>query len=138
MLIGVGFIWSAVPKIREPWAWYRVLLAYDLLPDSLVRIWAVTLPWIELAIGVALVWGVARRAALATATALVSVFAAALISILARDMSVECGCFSLSGGGLISGWTVARTGIFFLLCAGTFFAHRNLASRRSDLVQELR
>ena len=59
----------------------------------LVRASVSCTPWIELVAGLALIFGIWRRAAAGIIGALLVLFIGLVISVLARDMSVECGCF---------------------------------------------
>ncbi len=73
--------------------------AYDLLPESMVTLVAATLPYLEIAVGVLLLFGLATRLAAVLAAVLMVVFIAAVISAAARGLSIDCGCFG--GGGTV-------------------------------------
>ena len=49
---------------------------------------------VEIAIGLALLGGVAVRLAAGSAAVLLTVFSAALVSAWARGLTIDCGCFS--------------------------------------------
>ncbi len=132
VLIGVLLVCSAVPKIRSPWVWYRVLLAYDVLPDALTRAVAVVVPWMEATIAAALIFGLLRRAALAASVVMFAGFAVAQLSVLARGLVVECGCFSISGGSPVGAWTLGRALLLSCVAGAAFVASkkRKLEGRR--------
>lgn len=67
--------------------------AFDILPDHLVVLTAFVIPWAELLAGVALLVGFWTRAAALVVSALLAVFIAAIVSVITRDMNIECGCF---------------------------------------------
>jgi uncharacterized membrane protein YphA (DoxX/SURF4 family) len=73
--------------------------AYDLLPESLVSVVAATLPYLEIAIGVLLLAGLATRLAAILGAVLLVIFIAGVISAAARGLSIDCGCFG--GGGTV-------------------------------------
>jgi len=63
------------------------------LPDWAVRGATFTTPWIELVAGVLLIVGVWTRGSALVIAGMLGVFIALLLSVLARDLNVDCGCF---------------------------------------------
>jgi uncharacterized membrane protein YphA (DoxX/SURF4 family) len=110
-VLGAIFLYAAAPKIREPREFTRIVYHYRMvgpsrtLSPAVANTFAVTLPWIEAAVGLALVTGLWRReAALVTAGMLV-MFIGAVSWAMANGIDVEnCGCFSVSGAGRAAGW----------------------------------
>jgi putative oxidoreductase len=94
--LGALFIYSAWPKIADPPAFAQVLSNYRLLPGALVNPAALVLPWLEMVAGICLVAGIMRRAAALWITVLLVVFMGALAINIARDVAVDCGCFSVT------------------------------------------
>lgn len=93
LVLGLVFLGAAVPKIIDPPAFAKVIWAYELFPTWSLNPLALTLPWLELFCGVALVAGVwARAAALWLGTLLLS-FSLSLAINLGRHHPVDCGCF---------------------------------------------
>lgn len=76
---------------------------YGVLPAVLVEPFALSLPWIELILGLALAGGVLIAPAAALAAALLAVFALVMGWHLAHGRRFGCGC---GRGGLIS-WRLA-------------------------------
>ena len=103
-LAGV-FICAAILKIANPAAFHAAILTYRALPESLVPVLALWLPWVELCTGIALLWSSHRRAALWIVAALNIVFLAALAQAAWRGLDVVCGCFgrpaSVRGAGYL-------------------------------------
>ncbi len=81
--------------------------AYQLLPDSLASTVAAVLPYLELAIGLLLLVGLATRLAAVLAVVLLVVFIAGVVSAAARGLSIDCGCFG--GGGQVDAGQTAYT-----------------------------
>jgi uncharacterized membrane protein YphA (DoxX/SURF4 family) len=95
--LAVVWIWAARAKILDPDGAVRSVRAYRLLPEALVHTVGYGLPFLELAIAVLLVAGVATRLAAATSSVLLLVFMAGIASAWARGLRIDCGCFSAGG-----------------------------------------
>lgn len=110
--------------------------SYQILPAWAVTPFAHTLPWLELAVGILLLSGVALRYVAIVATALVAVFYTAVIRSYALHLAVNCGCFGPNEK--LTGWTLVRDGLFFALSIaltiGAFLVHRQNSSARSSAV----
>jgi uncharacterized membrane protein YphA (DoxX/SURF4 family) len=108
--LGAVFLYAAYDKILHPADFARIVYHYQLIgPNQHVGPWAsnllaVTLPWIEVVLGLALLTGVWRREAATLASVLLVVFVVAVSAALARNIDLEnCGCFSVSGEGRAAG-----------------------------------
>ena len=106
--IGLGalFVYAGALKVLAPQAMADDIANYHLLPGILVPLVAVTVPWIELFAGLALVLGLFGRGAALLVAALLVVFTAALSQALLRGIDLACGCFG--GAETADGWTVIR------------------------------
>jgi uncharacterized membrane protein YphA (DoxX/SURF4 family) len=93
ILIGLVFIAAALPKIGDPESFASAVHNYRLLPMVLENLVAITLPWIELVAGLALILGLRARAGGLIASLMMVVFTIAVAVSLARGLDVECGCF---------------------------------------------
>lgn len=91
------FIAAGWPKAHAPAASVRAVRAYQILPETLVHPFAYALPWIELALAVLLILGLASRVAAAVCAVLLVTFIAAVASAGLRGLKIDCGCFG--GGG---------------------------------------
>ena len=79
--------------------------AYRLLPEVLVRPVAWGLPFLELALAVLLLAGIANRIAGAASAGLLVVFMLGIASAWARGLQIDCGCFSAGGPDASAGTT---------------------------------
>jgi uncharacterized membrane protein YphA (DoxX/SURF4 family) len=84
-------------KLGDPDAAVRAVRAYDILPEGLVKPLAWGLPFVELALAVFLLLGLATRPAAWASVVLLLVFLGATASVWARGLQIDCGCFG--GGG---------------------------------------
>lgn len=89
--------YAALTKITDPAATVRAVRAYRILPESLAVPFGHALPWVELTIAALLLVGFAVRAAGAASAVLMATFVAGVISVDARGIRIDCGCFG--GGG---------------------------------------
>ena len=126
------FIYASIDKIAHPAAFAKDVYNYQILPDALVNLTALVLPWLELVLGLCLLAGVWMPGAVLSANGLLLVFLAALLFNMARGLDVNCGCFSTGSAAptISTGWYVLRDVLFlavgvFLFC-GIFLRRRRL------------
>jgi len=94
LLLGGIFVWASIYKILDPTAFAGVINNYQLLPDALINGFAVTLPWLELVLGVFLIFGLWLPGAVVLSNVLLVVFLGALVFNMARGLDIHCGCFT--------------------------------------------
>ena len=93
-ILGGLFIYASIDKIVHPHAFAKIIYNYQLMPDVFIYFMAVTLPWVEIVAGLALVAGVYRRPAAVILSSLLVVFSIAISINLLRGLNFDCGCFS--------------------------------------------
>lgn len=110
LVLAVVFIGMGWSKAGDPVAFLKLLREYEALPDStyvLQNTIAVTLPWIEIACGVALLLGVAIRGSALTLLGMLTVFTVLIAWRAWRihqggtpfcDIAFDCGC----GSGVVN------------------------------------
>jgi uncharacterized membrane protein YphA (DoxX/SURF4 family) len=86
--------------VIDPQSSVAAVRAYKLLPTSLVTIVGWGLPFAEIALGLLLLAGIATRVVAAAMAILLIIFILAVISVAARGLSIDCGCFG--GGGEVA------------------------------------
>ncbi|MEO1511567.1 MAG: MauE/DoxX family redox-associated membrane protein, partial [Planctomycetota bacterium] len=100
LVLGGLFVFAGSLKIADPQAFAFAIKGYDLLDPvgqgGLMAWLAFALPWTEVISGALLVVGARPRAAATVVAGLLAVFTGGYVSVLARGMSVECGCFGSS------------------------------------------
>jgi uncharacterized membrane protein YphA (DoxX/SURF4 family) len=108
--LGAVFVYASLDKISQPAAFARIVYHYRLIGPSAVvgpgpaNVLAVTLPWVEMVAGLALIAGVWRRESAGLAAFLLVVFLGAVSWALLHGIDIEnCGCFSVSGTGRNAG-----------------------------------
>lgn len=93
LLLGGVFLWAGVVKALDPLSFARSVAGYQLLPQLGNLLVAAALPWVEIVVGTLLVAGRLVRPAALVAAWLNLLFMAAIVSVLARGLNVDCGCF---------------------------------------------
>ena len=91
--VGIVFIIASIDKIYSPDAFAASIHSYLLLPDWLVNITALVIPWLELLCGMSLVVGCKLRAGSFLSAVMLGVFTLAIVSALMRGLTIDCGCF---------------------------------------------
>ncbi len=118
VLLGAVFILAAYGKLLHPEVLVSTVINFNILPLGLSKIFAYTLPWIEMIAGIMLIIGFGTRgASFAIAWLLISFIIAIGIN-MHRGVSMECGCFDIFGmNEKIGSEILLRDVIFFLIAA---------------------
>lgn len=99
LILGGVLVVAGAIKAFSPSDAASAVAAYKILPNQMAHILGYALPWLELAIGLLLIIGVSVRFAAITGGIVMVLFIAAIISVWARGLLIDCGCFG--GGGAI-------------------------------------
>ena len=100
-LAGVWIVAGAA-KVGDLAGSGRAVAAYRLLPVGVAQAVGAALPFVELALGVLLLLGLATRLSATVTAALLVVYIGGIASVWARGLSIDCGCFG-GGGNLAAG-----------------------------------
>jgi len=118
--LGCLFIWSSLPKIRQPYDFLSSVYEYELVGPKLGMLVAMTLPWLELLVCVSLVVGIFVGGALLASIAMAAMFTFVLASTLYRGLQISCGCFGASDTSIINYFTLIRACIILLLAIAAY------------------
>src|SRR5438128_4988741 len=86
--LGILFVAAALPKIIDPPSFAHMIYNYRIVPAAAINVMALTMPWVELLCGLALIIGVWRRAALGLIAAMLIVFIVAIGINLGRGNAI--------------------------------------------------
>jgi uncharacterized membrane protein YphA (DoxX/SURF4 family) len=119
----VGGVWlvAGALKVAKPSESIHAVEAYQLVSSSAAQWIGVAMPAIELVVGLALVLGVLVRGAAVVSALLLVAYIAAIASVWARGLTIDCGCFG--GGGTDPNaasaypWEIARDAGLLLFSA---------------------
>lgn len=120
ILLGVIFLYAALPKALDPPAFAKTIWAYSVVPGMMIPWLAIWLPLVELVVAICLLLGIWVRAAALWALALLSVFVIALGVNVVRGRSVDCGCFGGGASKTTPGQAIVRDIGLIILAAYVF------------------
>jgi uncharacterized membrane protein YphA (DoxX/SURF4 family) len=101
LFLGFIFVFAAVTKISDPEAFSQSIYNYKLLPLSLVNIFAILLPWIELVAGILLIFGISVKENSTILSGFLIIFILAITISLFRGLDIDCGCFGTVDGAKV-------------------------------------
>ncbi len=93
LFLGAVFIFASIDKIAAPEPFAIAVEAYKILPYPLINLFALIVPWLELLCGIFLIGGYSIRGSAIILSALLTGFTAAILSAMARNLNIDCGCF---------------------------------------------
>jgi uncharacterized membrane protein YphA (DoxX/SURF4 family) len=100
LALAAVWITSGAIKLFDPHGTVASVKAYQLIPDNLVSLVAAVLPFLELALGLLLLFGVGVRIVAVLSGLLLLVYIAGIAQSWARGLTIDCGCFG--GGGQVA------------------------------------
>lgn len=143
LALGAVFIYASWFKIVDPYEFAINIATYQILPDGLVNVLAITLPPLELVTGVLLVAGALSREASLSIGGMLVVFIVAILIAMSKDLKISCGCFASEAAAADIGWPKVIEDAIMLAGAGWVVAFGGgrlsldglLKSRRDALVK---
>jgi hypothetical protein len=144
LCLGGVFFYAGLVKHFHPYEFAEAVLAYRLLPQTLVGLTAATLPWLELfagfllalgylgemagrlalalgwAAGASLVGGIKRRSCLQLLLLLAGGFMAVILITMARGLKIDCGC-GLFADRQVGAAALLEDAAFLALAAGLYW-----------------
>ena len=125
-ILGITFIYASYHKIISPGDFAKIIYGYDLLPDVLINLIAIILPFVELFSGLALILGIYPVSAVLIVNGMLLTFIIALSINLVRGHEFDCGCFSFGKTGYSSSvlQLLVRDIMYFFLGLQVFFYNR--------------
>ena len=96
LILGGVFILASLDKISNPGDFAAAIGNYHVLPFGLENLLALILPWLELLTGIFIIAGIMVDGAAIMIILMNIMFIIAISQALARGISIECGCFSVS------------------------------------------
>ena len=96
IIVGGIFIYAGILKINDLQSFELSIRNYQILNDPWVALIAITLPPLEIIIGTAILIRFLYHGALFIASLTLIIFIASLVSLLARNIDINCGCLGLN------------------------------------------
>ena len=120
--IGIGcmFIYSSLPKIRQSYDFLSSVYSYELAGPKLGMFVAMTLPFLELIVGVCLIGGIFISGALLASIVMAAMFSYVLGSALYKGLEITCGCFGTGSTEIVTSSTFIRAVIILVLSLAAY------------------
>jgi uncharacterized membrane protein YphA (DoxX/SURF4 family) len=132
LYLGVTLIYASLDKIANPDQFARIVYNYRILPEFLINVFAVTLPWVELITGLFLIFGIFIESASLLTSFLFVIFIIAISINLFRGIDLNCGCFSTDPAGKKEGANLLiRDFIYLFFGIMIFLFHKNFIALSS-------
>ena len=93
MILGVVFIYASYDKILNPTGFSDNIHNFHLTPAAVENLAALIIPWLELIVGVFLIFGVFLEGATSITIGMLIFFIIILSQAVFRGIDVHCGCF---------------------------------------------
>ena len=100
IILGIVFIYASIDKIIDPDLFSDTIDNYHITPFYLSNLVALIIPWIELVIGLCLIFGIFLNGASFIAIVLLVFFIFIIFQAIVRGINIDCGCFDLNDTNL--------------------------------------
>ncbi len=121
LVLSAVFVYAGVIKVIDPQSFADSVASFKILPSPLIGPTALSLPPMEIVVGVLLLIGRYKRQAAASIFALGTVFAIALVQAIFRGLEVDCGCFGEGDPSIWSTWMSLGRDLLILLGSGLLY-----------------
>ena len=115
ILLGIIFLYASYDKIMDPGKFARSIANYHIVPFGFENGIAIFLPWLELFIGIGLIFGIMVDGAAGITGSLLVIFILLILQAILRGFNIECGC-GLKEGEMV-GWTKILENVVFLFAS---------------------
>ncbi len=117
LTLGAVFSFSAWNKIMAPQALADAIVGFEIIPESIALEAAIMLIWLELICGTFMILGLWARATVIVITGMLTLFEVGLITVVARGIEVNCGCFGQFSEMQVGWSTIIRNMVQLGFCA---------------------
>ena len=93
MILGVVLIYASYDKILNPTGFSDNIHNFHITPAAVENLVALIIPWLELIVGVFLIFGVFLEGSTSITIGLLTLFIFILSQAVFRGIDVHCGCF---------------------------------------------
>tara|TARA_B110000263_G_scaffold25553_1_gene19566 strand:- start:790 stop:1254 length:465 start_codon:yes stop_codon:yes gene_type:complete len=100
LVLGCVFIFASIDKIIDPISFSNLIDNYHITPTLFNNLFALFIPWLELIIGVCLIFNFNLNGASFISIVLLIWFIFILSQAILRGINTDCGCFDLNASNL--------------------------------------
>jgi uncharacterized membrane protein YphA (DoxX/SURF4 family) len=94
IIVGMMFIIVGVAKIANAAEFAEEIRNYQIMPEFILNLAAISVAWIELISGIFLLFGVKTKANSLIILAMLFVFTTAVFIAMMKGLNINCGCYS--------------------------------------------
>ncbi len=94
VILGIIFIYASYDKISDPASFSKNIHNFHITPIAVENLAALIIPWIELIIGVFLIFGLFLEGTTSITITMLIFFIAILSQAVFRGIDIHCGCFT--------------------------------------------
>lgn len=124
-LLAAVFLYAGFAKLFDPASLAEDILQYQIVPESLVNLFVLTLPLFEIISALALIIGPWKRQAAFNIVVLCVLFLSALGYATARGLTIECHCFGATSGATM-GMAVVRDVVLLIISIVVYWKERRV------------
>ena len=95
LFLGIIFVYASYEKILDPVGFSKNIHNFHITPVSVENLAALIIPWLELIIGVFLIFGLFLEGTTSIIIALLIFFIIILSQAIYRGIDIHCGCFKI-------------------------------------------
>jgi putative oxidoreductase len=132
VLAGV-FTYAGSDKIRDPLQFVDSVAAFGMLPNALLTPFALGLPVFEILCGLMVLAPPTRRIGALALTLIIAMFVVALVSALARGLTLDCGCFGAGAPSRPRMWFEAALDVGLFAVALLVYLRSRVRPRGEEL-----
>lgn len=136
LLLGLVFVYASYDKILHPQAFALAVFNYQIVPEPTINLIALILPWLELLLGLCLLFAVWLPGATVLGAGLLIVFLGALIYNQSRGLNMHCGCFSTEVQEGPAGLGTVLRDLVFLAVSLYLLVYVMFANQRSENLRQ--
>lgn len=137
LLIAGVLIYSGLAHWSNPYFFLASIYEYKIVGPGLGEVFAMTLPSIQIMVGICLIGQVLYNGALLTAAGLFALFAVAQGWALSQGLMISCGCFGALHEAPISVYSVSLVGLLCLLTLSLYVSYLWQSPRTPRFVERL-
>ncbi len=113
--LGIIFLTAGISKIYDLQSFYINVLNYNIIKGEIAYVFSMTLPFIEVILGIYLIFGIYKKITNSISLFLLLLFIYAIsYAIITKQPVSGCGCFGALVREKISVWDIVRD-VFFVL-----------------------
>ncbi|MFH2029617.1 MAG: MauE/DoxX family redox-associated membrane protein [Bacteroidota bacterium] len=121
-VIGIVFIFASLDKIANPGDFAVAIVNYKIIPLSLVNIFAIVIPWLELFCGILILFGEYIKESSFIISSLLLVFVVMIAAAVFRNLDIDCGCFGTLDAQKVGLTKIVENILLLLLSVNIFYA----------------